>query len=95
MRISGNYVLRNIAGENLVVRQGQQGVDMTRIISFNSSAVAIWNEFAPTDGVGREFTVDQVADFLVTTYGISKELAQKDAMAWSAKMKECGVLEDE
>lgn len=97
MRISRNYILRNIAGENLIVKQGQQGVDMTRIISFNSSATAIWNEFAPAAevGEGKPFTVVEVADFLVRTYGISQDLAQRDAQNWCDKMRECGVLEDE
>lgn len=95
MRINSDYILRNIAGENLIVKQGKHGVDMTHIISFNSSATAIWEEFAPkADSVAKEFSAEDVANFLVNTYGITNEVAQKDANAWCAKMAECGVLEE-
>lgn len=35
MQIDSKYIMREIAGEKVVVRQGTHGVDMTRIISFN------------------------------------------------------------
>ena len=36
MRVNSNYKLREIAGETIIVNQGKEGVDMTRIISLNS-----------------------------------------------------------
>ena len=37
MKIKSEYKLREVAGETIIVNQGTIGVDMTRIISLNSS----------------------------------------------------------
>lgn len=88
MKLSNNYILREIAGEKIVVKQGTHGVDMTKIISFNESAAALWEEFG-----GKEFTAEDASKFLVKRYGISIERATKDAQLWIGKLEECGAIE--
>lgn len=88
MKLSNNYILREIAGEKIVVKQGTHGVDMTKIISFNESAAALWEEFS-----GKEFTAEDASNFLVKRYGISIEMATKDAQLWIGKLEECGAIE--
>jgi hypothetical protein len=87
MKFSNNYILREIAGEKVVVKQGTHGVDMTKIISFNESASALWEEFC-----NKEFTVEDAAKFLMSTYGISEETATKDAGIWVNKLADCGAI---
>ena len=87
MRINPNYKLREIAGETIVVNQGIANVNMTRIISLNKSARLLYEEMA-----GKDFTVEDVAKALVDKYGISDELALKDAQKWVESLKECGVI---
>ncbi|MDO4736686.1 MAG: PqqD family protein [Bacteroidia bacterium] len=90
MRLNKNYILRNIAGENIIVKQGKQGVDMTKIISFNSTATQLWNNFYDSDS---DFTVEDAAAFLVEKYGIDNSLALTDAQNWVDKLYECGAIE--
>ena len=87
MRLSNNYILREIAGEKIVVKQGTHGVDMTKIISFNESATALWENFT-----NKDFTAEDAAQYLVSRYGISVERATKDAQLWIGKLKECGAV---
>ena len=87
MKLSNNYILREIAGEKVVVKQGTHGVDMTKIISFNESAAALWEEFC-----NKEFTIEDAAKFLVDRYGISQETATKDAGVWVSKLTDCGAI---
>ncbi len=87
MKLSNKYILREIAGEKIVVKQGTHGVDMTKIISFNESAAALWAEFS-----GKEFTSEDATNFLVERYGISVERATKDAQLWIGKLDECGAV---
>ena len=89
MKLSGNYILREIAGEKVVVKQGTHGVDMTKIISFNESASALWENFC-----SKEFTANDAASFLVERYGINTELATKDANIWIDKLQDCGAIID-
>ena len=89
MRLNNNYIIREIAGEKVVVKQGTHGVDMTKIISFNESAAALWEELFK-----KEFTAEEAADFLVKRYGIDQERASADANMWISKLVECGAIEN-
>ena len=87
MKLSNNYILREIAGEKVVVKQGIHGVDMTKIISFNESAAALWENFT-----GKDFTAEDAAEFLQNRYGIDADLASKDSQSWINKLVECGAI---
>lgn len=88
MKINSNYKLREIAGETIVVNQGVTGTDLTRIISLNASAKMLYEKL-----LGREFEVEEAAEFLVQTYGIGREQALKDAAVWAESLKKCKVIE--
>ena len=51
MKIREEYKVREMAGEHVVIMQGRLGVDMTKIISLNESALYLWNALA-----GKEFS---------------------------------------
>ena len=87
MKLNNSYILREIAGEKVVVKQGTHGVDMTKIISFNESAAALWEEFCQ-----KEFSAEDAAKFLMKRYEIDSQRAQQDAAAWVAKLMECGAI---
>lgn len=89
MKINENFKVRAIAGENLIVKQGAQTADMTKIISLNDSALLLWNALN-----GREFTLDDAAAVLVDTYGIDTERARQDAQAWANQLIKCGVMHE-
>jgi hypothetical protein len=88
MKINSNYKIREVAGETIVVNQGKSAVDMTRIISLNASAKLLNETLA-----GKEFTLEDVAQILIETYGISNEVALKDAQVWVGALQKCGIIE--
>lgn len=88
MKIKSDYKLREIAGETIIVNQGTASVNMTKIISLNASARMLYETLAE-----KEFSVEDAAQVLISTYGISNELAQKDADNWINDLKNCGVIE--
>ena len=88
MKINSNYKLREIAGETIIVNQGKEGVDMTRIIYLNKSAKLLYEQLA-----GKEFSLEEAAQLLMDTYGIDNELALNDAGKWIDALKECKVIE--
>lgn len=89
MKLNPHFKLRQIAGETIIVNQGTPDVDCTRIISLNSSARFLWNEFA-----GKEFSVDEVGYALTKTYHIPAQQARQDAAAWVDALKKCNVIAD-
>lgn len=88
MKINSNYKIREVVGETIVVNQGKSAVDMTRIISLNASAKLLYETLA-----GKEFTLEDVAQILIETYGISNEVALKDAQVWVDALQKCGIIE--
>ena len=88
MKINSNYKIREIAGETIVVNQGTANVNMTRIISLNSSARLLYETLAE-----REFTTEDAAKVLVDTYGIEQERALQDAKTWVESLQKNGIIE--
>ena len=88
MKINPNYKLREIAGETIVVNQGTTQVNMTRIIALNATARMLYETW-----MDKEFTIEDVANTLVDTYGIDAELALHDAAKWVESLTQCGIIE--
>ena len=88
MKIKSDYRLREIAGETIIVNQGTASINMTKIISLNATARMLYETLAE-----KEFSLEDAAQVLVSTYGISKEQALKDADTWITDLKNCGVIE--
>ena len=88
MKINPKFKIRELAGEAIVVNQGTANVNMTKIISLNSSARLLYEALAE-----RDFTVEDAAKVLVETYGINEEIALKDAAKWVGSLEQCGIIQ--
>ena len=88
MRFKAEYKVRSMAGENVVIMQGNAGSDMTRIISLNETSLLLWNKLQ-----GRDFEVADVAALLIEEYEIDAETAEADAKSWVNKLVESGLTE--
>ena len=89
MKIEKKFKLRKIAGENIIVQQGQVGADLTKIISLNKSACFLYENL-----VNKEFTIESVASLLVEEYHIEQAQALDDAATWVEALKKCHVILD-
>lgn len=89
MKIKKQYKVREMAGEHVVIMQGELGSNLTKIISLNESALYLWQAIE-----GREFDVDTVSSLLAEHYGIDDQIAQSDASRWLERLEECGLLEN-
>lgn len=90
MKLNPHFKLRLVAGETIIVNQGTPDVDLTRIISLNASARLLWESLAE-----KEFTLNNAAEILQTTYRIPQDQALKDATVWADALKKCGILSDD
>ena len=88
MKIKQGYKVRDIAGENVVIMQGKVGADMTRIITFNESALLLWNELQ-----GKEFEVEDAVRVLTENYDVDAAVAERDARAWVERLADCKLVE--
>lgn len=86
MKIKEGFVLRQMCGENIVAGEGLEHINFNKLISLNSSAAYLWQELA-----GKEFTIEEMADLLISRYGIERELALKDSEALAKAWAEAGI----
>lgn len=86
MKIKDGYLLRTIADTNIVVPVSERVIEFKGMITLNDVSADIWR-FLETE---REY--DEVVDYMMTEYGISKETATEDFSALLAQMEQSGVL---
>ena len=89
MKINTQFKLRQIAGETIIVQQGQTEANLTQVISLNKTACLLYEQLKD-----KEFTVEDAAKILIDTYEIDTERAAKDAQTWADSLKDCGVISE-
>ena len=72
MRIKGDYVLREIAGEYILVPIGNTAMEMNGMITLNEVGVFIWNKLQD------ECTCEQLLNAILDEFDIDEELAKND-----------------
>ena len=88
MKLSEGFMLREMAGQWVVVPIGNAVVDMNCIITLSPSAALLWKEL--------EIGVDDVATLagaIMKEYDIDYETALNDSEEFIAQLKEIGMLE--
>ena len=87
MKLKNGFRLRTVCGENVVVAEGLENINFNKMLSLNESAALLWEEF-----YGKEFELKDLADKLVSRYGIDYATAEKDCAALIGAWRNAGVL---
>jgi hypothetical protein len=88
MKIKKGFVLRQMCGENIVTAEGLEHINFNKLISLNATAAFLWEKVE-----GKEFTAEEMAQYLIEEYGIDMELALKDSKALCKSWIEAGIAE--
>jgi len=88
MKIKKGFRLRSVCGENVVVAEGIENIDFSRIISMNDSAAYLWNNVQETS-----FDVESLAKLLLEEYEVDEATARHDAGQIIDKWLEAGIIE--
>ena len=89
MKTKKGFRLRNICGENVIVAEGIENIDFSRIISMNESAAYLWNKVQSID-----FTANTLIDLLLEEYEVSREDAAQDVYQLIEQWQKAGIVED-
>ena len=71
MKIREGFLLRNVAGNNVVVPIGQATLDFNGMMSLNETGAFIFSKML--DGTTKE----QLIEDLISEYEVEREIAQK------------------
>ena len=89
MKKKTGFYLRNVLGENVVVAEGVENIDFSKIISMNDSAAVLWQQ------IGEEpFTVDDLVGYFCGEYDVDEQTAKADAEALVQQWINAGIVEE-
>ena len=88
MKTKKGFNLRTICGENIIVAEGIENIDFSRIISMNESSAYLWRKVQD-----KEFSEDDLTNYLTEEYEVSKEQASADVKALVEKWSKAGIIE--
>ncbi len=86
MKIKDGFMLRNVAGKNVVVAVGAASLDFDGLISLNETGKFLWNLL---EG-GADY--DTLTEKLLAEYDIDEETAKSDVSAFLEKAKEADLI---
>lgn len=88
MKVNKDFVLREIAGESILVPLGQQTMQMDGIINLNPVAAVIWS--ALSENPDQEYVLQEILEH----FDIDEVQVRKDLQEFIDEMKVAGMLED-
>lgn len=89
MKIKKGIELRNVCGENVLIAQGIENLDMSHLIVLNESAALVFRAVSGMDA----FTADDVVRILTDEYDVTPEAARADAVRLIDEWKRQQVAE--
>ena len=78
MKVKDQLVLREIAGQYVIVPVMERVKDVQSMVYITSSAAYLWQYME-----GKEFTLDELVELILAKYkNVTKEKAQEDIIAF-------------
>ncbi|MEG1432158.1 PqqD family protein [Eubacterium sp.] len=87
MKIKDGFLLRNIAGENIVVSIGNEVMDFQKMITLNDTGAFLWQQLA------QGCTLTELMEALVEEYEVDRTTAARDVEAFISKMTQENLLD--
>lgn len=88
MKIRDTFILKTVAGENLVVPIGSKNISFNAVITLNESGKFLWNVLE------KDTTTQNLVEALIGEYDVSREIAERDVEVFIRSLKENDILED-
>lgn len=84
MKLKKGLELRDVCGEKVVIAQGLENLDFSKMINLNESAAYLWAAV-----YGRAFEENELTDLLCKEYDVTRAQAEADVRklvsAWEAE----------
>ena len=88
MKTKKGFNLREVCGEFIIVAEGIENIDFSRIISMNEPSAYLWQKVQD-----KEFDEDLLTNLLLEEYEVDEATARSDAKALVEKWLEAGIIE--
>ena len=85
LKLKEGFVLRNVAGENVVLPTGDE-LDLTMMITLNDTGAFLWEKLDQGAAEG------ELVSALLSEYDVTEEIAKASVAGFVAKLREHGFL---
>ena len=89
MRVDKEFVLREIAGDYIIIPTGKTVLEFNGLITVNDVGVDIWNMLQ------EEVTMDELVQGILNEYDVEEEVARNDIQEFLDKLIEGGIFAGE
>ena len=86
MKISDQFILRNVAGDNLLIPVGSSVLEVKGLILLSESGVLLYNRLK--DGC----TMEELISALTAEYEVTADEAARDTAAFLEQMRQLNIL---
>jgi len=86
MKRSASFLLRQVAGRQVVVPLGKAAVDFPGMLTLNDSGVFLWELLA------QEQTEESLAEAMCGRYQVTEQVAREDIAAFLGKLRSVGAV---
>lgn len=87
MKIRGEYVLREIAGDTLLVPVGKTALDLNGMITLDATAAEIWK------GIEEQHTEEEILQRILSRFDVSETVARQDLEEFLQELRRADLLE--
>ena len=88
MKIKDGYIIREVAGSNIVVPVGDEQMSFGGIMTLNAVGAFVWKKLE--NGATKE----ELVDALLAEYEVDRQTASADIDRYIAKLREKNIIED-
>lgn len=88
MKIKGEFMLRQVAGENILIPVGKTALAMNGMIMMDPVGTQIWK------GIEKKLSFDEIIEAILARFEVDEKTARADAREFLDKLKESDLLED-
>ena len=88
MKIKSGFILRTVAGNNVVVAIGEQSKNFNGVIKLNESGLVLWKKLSA--GADKAELVSALLD----EYDITADIAETDVDRFVGVLRDAGAIED-
>ena len=86
MKVNQNFILREIAGESILIPVGAAAAKFNGLITLNETGATIFKAMA------QDTTLDALVDAITAEYDIDRETARCDAEEFLQQLRQAGAL---
>ena len=86
MKLEKEFVLREIAGDYVIIPVGKTVIEFNGLITVNEVGVSIWNMLQ------NEVTFDQIVQGILNEYEVEESVAREDIREFLDQLIDGGIL---